>query len=33
MDGLQLQWLLDNDSVDMAGELRTFLSAFTTEEF
>ncbi|MHA7299490.1 TetR/AcrR family transcriptional regulator [Pseudarthrobacter sp. MDT1-22] len=33
MDGLQVQWLLDNDSVDMAGELRTFLGAITTEEF
>jgi AcrR family transcriptional regulator len=33
MDGLQLQWLLDNDSVDMAGELRAFLRAITTEEF
>lgn len=33
MDGLQVQWLLDNDSVDMASELRTFLSAVTTEEF
>jgi hypothetical protein len=33
MDGLQLQWLLENDSVDMAAELRAFLRAITTEEF
>lgn len=33
MDGLQVQWLLDNDSVDMAGELKAFLRAITTEEF
>ena len=25
MDGLQVQWLLDRDSVDMAGELETYL--------
>jgi hypothetical protein len=33
MDGLQLQWLLDNDSVDMAAELKAFLRAITTETF
>jgi AcrR family transcriptional regulator len=33
MDGLQVQWLLDNSSVDMADELKTFLRAITTEEF
>jgi hypothetical protein len=33
MDGLQLQWLLDNDSLDMAAELRAFLRAITTETF
>ena len=33
MDGLQLQWLLDNDSVDMAAELMAFLRAITTETF
>jgi AcrR family transcriptional regulator len=33
MDGLQVQWLLDNSSVDMAGELKTFLRAVTTETF
>ncbi|WP_341994698.1 TetR/AcrR family transcriptional regulator [Microbacterium sp. LWH7-1.2] len=26
MDGLQIQWLLDRDGVDMAGELRTFFA-------
>ncbi|MEE9095886.1 TetR/AcrR family transcriptional regulator [Pseudarthrobacter sp. alpha12b] len=33
MDGLQVQWLLDNNSVDMAGELKNFLGSITTEEF
>ncbi|KIS27874.1 hypothetical protein TV39_09130 [Arthrobacter sp. SPG23] len=33
MDGLQLQWLLDNNSVDMAAELKAFLRAITTETF
>jgi AcrR family transcriptional regulator len=33
MDGLQVQWLLNNASVDMAAELRSFLSAITTEKF
>jgi hypothetical protein len=33
MDGLQLQWLLDNDSVDMAAEQKAFLRAITTETF
>jgi hypothetical protein len=33
MDGLQVQWLLDNESVDMAGELKSFLSSITTEKF
>ncbi|MFF1385291.1 TetR/AcrR family transcriptional regulator [Arthrobacter sp. NPDC058288] len=33
MDGLQVQWLLDNDSVDMAGELKSFLGSITTEKF
>ena len=27
MDGLQIQWLLDRNSVDMAGDLRSYLSA------
>lgn len=31
MDGLQVQWLLDRNSVDMAEELRRFLSGFTDE--
>lgn len=30
MDGLQVQWLLDRTSVDMAEELRIFLSRLTT---
>lgn len=33
MDGLQVQWLLDNNSVDMAGELKTYLCSITTEKF
>ena len=30
MDGLQIQWLLDRDSVDMAGDLRSYLNALLT---
>ncbi|GMA29102.1 TetR/AcrR family transcriptional regulator [Arenivirga flava] len=30
MDGLQVQWLLDRDALDMAEELRTFLGGVTT---
>jgi AcrR family transcriptional regulator len=30
MDGLQIQWLLDRDSVDMAGDLRSHLNALLT---
>jgi AcrR family transcriptional regulator len=33
MDGLQVQWLLDNESVDMAGELKSFLGSITTDSF
>ncbi|VXB88587.1 TetR/AcrR family transcriptional regulator [Arthrobacter sp. 9AX] len=33
MDGLQVQWLLDNASVDMPGEVVAFLEAITTEKF
>lgn len=33
MDGLQVQWLLDNDSVDMPAEVVAFLEAVTTEKF
>jgi AcrR family transcriptional regulator len=33
MDGLQVQWLLDNESVDMPAEVAAFLSAITTEKF
>jgi AcrR family transcriptional regulator len=29
-DGLQIQWLLDKESVDMAGELRRYLQALVT---
>lgn len=32
MDGLQIQWLMDRDSVDMAHELRLYLSSILTEE-
>jgi AcrR family transcriptional regulator len=32
MDGLQLQWLLDRDSVDMAAELRNYFSAVVVGE-
>jgi AcrR family transcriptional regulator len=30
LDGLELQWLYDPDSVDIKAELRTFLSVWTT---
>jgi len=33
MDGLQVQWLLDNESVDMPAEVVSFLEAVTTEKF
>lgn len=33
MDGLQVQWLLDHDSVDMPAEVAAFLEAVTTEKF
>lgn len=33
MDGLQVQWLLDNGSVDMPAEVVAFLEAVTTEKF
>lgn len=33
MDGLQVQWLLDNGSVDMPAEVAAFLEAITTEKF
>lgn len=33
MDGLQVQWLLDNSSVDMPAEVVAFLEAMTTEKF
>lgn len=32
MDGLQLQWLLDRDRVDMAGDLRHYLQPLLTVE-
>jgi hypothetical protein len=32
MDGLQLQWLLAPDSVDMAADLGAYFSALATEE-
>ena len=32
MDGLQIQWLLDRDGVDMAGELRRYLQPLLTVE-
>jgi AcrR family transcriptional regulator len=31
MDGLQIQWLMDRDSVDMAHELRLYFSSILTE--
>lgn len=33
MDGLQVQWLLDRDSVDMVEDIRGFLSAIVIEPF
>lgn len=30
MDGLQIQWLLDRESVDMAADLRTYLESLVT---
>ncbi|MGX5682845.1 TetR/AcrR family transcriptional regulator [Schumannella luteola] len=33
MDGLQVQWLLNRDSVDMVEDIRGFLSAVATEPF
>jgi hypothetical protein len=33
MDGLQVQWLLDNTSVDMPAEVVGFLEVVTTEKF
>jgi AcrR family transcriptional regulator len=33
MDGLQVQWLLDKESVDMVVEVIAFLEAVTTEKF
>lgn len=33
MDGLQVQWLLDTDAVDMAKELRRFLEGIVTIEW
>jgi AcrR family transcriptional regulator len=32
MDGLQIQWLLDSASVDMAADLEAWFSVLTTEE-
>jgi AcrR family transcriptional regulator len=32
MDGLQIQWLLDRESVDMAADLRTYLGSLVTGE-
>jgi AcrR family transcriptional regulator len=33
MDGLQLQWLLDRDSVDLPGDLRRYLQRILAVEF
>lgn len=33
MDGLQVQWLLDRDSVDMVADIRGFLSYVSVEPF
>jgi len=33
MDGLQVQWLLDPDSVDMGAEIKCFLNTATLAEF
>jgi hypothetical protein len=32
MDGLQVQWLYDRDSVDMAAEVRRYLQTLLTVE-
>jgi hypothetical protein len=32
MDGLQIQWLLDPDHVDMAADLRRYLQPLLTVE-
>jgi AcrR family transcriptional regulator len=32
MDGLQIQWLLDRDSVDMAADVRTYLASLVVGE-
>ena len=32
MDGLQIQWLLDPEGVDMAGDLRRYLQPLLTVE-
>ena len=32
MDGLQIQWLLDPEGVDMAGDLRRYLRPMLTVE-
>ena len=32
MDGLQIQWLLDRDSVDMAADLRSYLNLLVVHE-
>ncbi len=32
MDGLQIQWLLDRDSTDMAGELKSYLRTLVVDE-
>ncbi len=33
MDGLQIQWLLDRDGVDMAADVRTYLRSLVVGEF
>jgi AcrR family transcriptional regulator len=33
MDGLQVQWLLDRDSVDMPTEIRAYIRSLTTMDF
>ncbi|WP_024820682.1 TetR/AcrR family transcriptional regulator [Arthrobacter sp. 31Y] len=33
LDGLQVQWLLDNNSVIMADEVKAYLNTLTTEQF
>jgi AcrR family transcriptional regulator len=32
MDGLQIQWLLDRESVDMAADLRTYINSLLVDE-